>query len=283
MVRKPAVAGQFYDGSRAGLTAQIKKSFLSDLGPGYLPGGARGGGKAVKGAIVPHAGYMFSGPAAAHVYARIAGSDIGTFIILGTNHTGMGMTSAMLEDFETPLGIAKNDTGLAGALIKNCGIREDNQVHLYEHSIEVQLPFLQFTFKDFQFVPIVIASPARIREIGTGILKTIRESKKKVCILASSDFTHYGASYGYAPFAGNLKENIERLDREAMSYIQDRKPDEFFRFVQETGATICGFLPIYVMLAAIPEYKATLLKYYTSADILGDYSQSVSYAAIVLE
>jgi len=143
MVRKPIVSGQFYEADSEKLKTQIRECFTSKFGPGSLPGKVKKG--LVKGAISPHAGYAFSGPGAAFVYKEMAESkrpDL--FIMLGPNHTGLGRTSVLLDDFETPLGIAKVDKVFGKKLIKNSEIDHDSSAHLNEHSIEVQIPFLQF-------------------------------------------------------------------------------------------------------------------------------------------
>ncbi len=283
MVREPCVAGQFYEGEKEGLLKQIRECFLSKFGPGKLPEKKKQG--TVKAAIVPHAGYMFSGPCAAHAYKRIAESEQpDLFIILGPNHTGFGRTSVLLDDFSTPLGIAEVDDEFGEALMKNSKIDNDARVHRYEHSIEVQLPFLQFCLKKFKFLPIVISSPHYLDELAEGIRKTAEQLKKKVCVIASSDFTHFGYNYGYIPFTENVKENLEKLDKGAIKYIAKFDEEGFLRYVRETGATICGFLPIVVLMKILKNEKpeSELLKYYTSSDMMGDYSNSVSYASIVL-
>lgn len=300
-MREPSVAGQFYDGSKDGLMSQVKDCFLSEYGPKELPGKQKTGkdSKQVIGAISPHAGFMFSGPAAAFVYKKIAETEKpDLFIIIGPNHTGTGRTSFMLDDFKTPLGTAKVDREfgklLSEKLTGKDALVEDSRAHLYEHSIEVQLPFLQFIYSeakdDFSFFPIVISSEINLDRVAALLKAAVDEYEKKgkrVSIIASSDFTHYGTNYGYMPFEAdeNVKENLKKLDIGAIELIQKLDYKGFMEYVKKTGATICGFLPIYVMLKALEgrAERAELLTYYTSADIIRDYSNSVSYAGIIIQ
>ncbi|MBN1156134.1 AmmeMemoRadiSam system protein B [Candidatus Woesearchaeota archaeon] len=282
MVRLPCVAGQFYEGEKEELLKQIRGCFLSELGPGKLPQKKKEG--KTKAAIVPHAGYIFSGACAAHAYKRISESEQpDLFIIIGPNHTGFGRTSVLLDDFSTPLGTAKVDNEFGEALMREFKIDNDARVHRYEHSIEVQLPFLQFAVNKFKFLPIIISSPHYLDELAAAIKKTAKDLKRNICIIASSDFTHFGYNYGFIPFTENVKENISKLDAKAVELIKSFDDEGFLGYVRGTGATICGFLPIVLLMKIIKNEKpkSELLKYYTSADVMGDYSNSVSYASIV--
>ncbi|NQV08679.1 AmmeMemoRadiSam system protein B, partial [Candidatus Woesearchaeota archaeon] len=275
------VAGQFYEGNEKELREQIRECFTSSFGPGKLPAEKTTG--EIKAVISPHAGFSYSGAAASHVYKKIAESkkpDV--FLILGTNHTGLGQTSVCLDDFETPLGVAKVDKKFGEELVKNSKINNDPSVHKFEHSIEVQIPFLQFIFNDFKFVPIVVSSPAYLDEIADAVRKTVRKTGKKVCIIVSGDFTHYGLSYGFSPFSDNIRENIEKLDMGAIEEIKKMGAEGFISYVNETHATICGYLPIALMIKILGKGDVELLKYYTSGDITGDHNTSVSYAGIVI-
>lgn len=282
MTRKPAVAGQFYEADKAKLQEQVKQCFLHNLGPGSLPQKATQ--EEIISAIVPHAGLMFSGMCAAHVYKRIAESrkpDL--FILIGPNHSGMGRTSILSEDFETPLGVARVDKEFAGSLLQNCNIMNDGRAHAFEHSLEVQLPFLQFIYEDFKFVPVLVSSQMYLEELAKGLKKTIGESKKNVCIIVSSDFTHYGPNYGYTPFKSDAQGKIKDMDQEAISIISSGNAQKFISFLKETSATICGYLPILLMLQSISFSNAELLKYYTSTEVMGESQNSVSYAGIIFK
>ncbi|RLG18208.1 AmmeMemoRadiSam system protein B [Nanoarchaeota archaeon] len=286
-MRKPVVAGQFYNAEKDGLLKEIEECFLSDFGVGKLPGKSRGK-KRILGAIVPHAGYVFSGPCASHAYYEISKvGKVDLFLILGTNHHGMGKrvaTSAI--DWETPLGVCKIDKEFVRKIVEK-GIAEVDEVaHAYEHSIEVQLPFIQFIQPDFKFCPIIFRDLNLDECIETAenfweVLKDLRS----FVILASSDFTHYGPMYGYLPFLSEVKENLYKLDREMIDLILNLEFEEFFKKVYGEGRTICGWLPITVLLILMKKFgaKGKLLKYYTSGDVVKDYSNAVGYASIVFE
>jgi len=178
-IRFPIVAGQFYPEDPLELENEIKNSFLSPKGPGRLP--SKRGNSRVLGVIAPHAGYMFSGPCAAWSYLAIAESQpIDVFIIMGPNHTGRGRTSTITDDWKTPFGIVKCDIAVARLLAANSNIEIDPTAHTNEHSIEIQLPFLQFINKhmhedpdSLRFVPVVLGHDCNIEELSLGIKKII--------------------------------------------------------------------------------------------------------------
>jgi AmmeMemoRadiSam system protein B len=274
MIRKPIVAGRFYEADPEKLREQIKECFVK--GPG-LPDNTNN--KEVKGIIAPHAGFIFSGKAAAYSYKEIAESDKpDLYIVLGLSHHGFNSCTT-LQDFETPLGIAKNDKEFTEALIKN-GLEENKDSHLQEHSLEVQLPFLQFVQEDFKFCPIIVSED--YERVSSTISKILHETGRNAVIIASSDLTHYGISYEYVPFTENVKENMYKQDKEAIEFIKKLDPKGFLKYINKTGATICGKYPISCLLELV-HGKVRLLDYYTSGDILKDYSNAVGYGSIVVE
>jgi len=272
-MREAVVSGSFYEEYPVSLREQIKSCFLSKFGPGKLPGKAT---KETAGVICPHAGYVYSGPCAAHSYKAVAESkkpDL--FILLGLSHSGYG-SCVSLDDWKTPLGIAKIDKEFGKLLVKN-GLEQNEMAHEEEHSIEVQIPFLQYVLEDFKFVPIIISDYAA----ANAVKKAVEQSGKKVMFIASSDFTHYGSNYGYAPFKTDVKNKMHELDAGAIEQIRKIDAKGFLDYVKKTGATVCGKMPISAMLGCIEAKKSDLLKYYTSADISGsDYSTAVGYASI---
>jgi len=290
MLRQPVVAGQFYEEDEKALLKQIEDCFLSRFGPQSLPE-KRDKNKEVFSAIVPHAGYMASGPCAAWVYKEIGESKFpDCYVILGTHHTGLGRTSVMTDDWKTPLGIVKTDKVFAEALLESSDISNERLAHENEHSIEVQLPFLQFVSKDnindLRIVPIIVSHDISCDEIAESIKKTAELTKTKICVIASSDFTHYGYSYAYVPFSHSIKENLYKLDGKAIEYIKKLDISGFSNYLSETGATICGSAPITTMMhysRLIGAKNARLLKYYCSGDVFKDYNTSVGYAGIVVD
>jgi AmmeMemoRadiSam system protein B len=278
-IREPAVAGQFYAGDKEGLIKQIEASFKSKFGPGELPEVSES--KKVLGAVVPHAGYVFSGPCASHVYAEIAASEKpDVFVILGTNHRMAGGNSTMLGTWKTPLGKAKINDEFAREL----DININEEVHRFEHSIEVQLPFLQYILKNkLSFVPILVSD---IKDLDKKIVTAIGSTGKGITTIASSDMTHFGFNYGFLPFVDNVKENMQKLDGEAIEKIKALDDNGFLKYLEKTEATICGSMPIVTLIRvckALGAERAKLLKYYTSGDMIGDYSSAVGYASLVIK
>ena len=285
MPRKPIVAGTFYADNFDELSNQINDSFHSKFGPGALPLKKRT--KEIKGIIAPHAGYQFSGPGAAWSYKEIAESKLADiYIMLGLSHSGFPSCTS-LEDWETPFGLVKTDKDFQKVLMANAQLKQNEDAHAQEHSIEVQLPFLQFANKDhlkeLRIAPIIISKDKNYKEIAQAIVKTIEQTRKKAIIIASSDFTHYGINYGFFPFKKDIKENMYKIDNEAIEHIKNLDATSFLEYIGKTGATICGRIPIATIMAScrlLGAKKARLLHYYTSGDIVKDYSSAVGYGAL---
>lgn len=269
---KPIVAGQFYPSGKEALLKQLEKCFSSAKGKGAL--------EKVFGIIAPHAGYVYSGNAAALSYKAIEGCNGKTFVIIAPDHNGICFApTTTKEDFETPLGVIKTDNQLVESLLKKCDFLKEGVIR--EHAVEVQLPFLQYLFKtDFKIVPIVIPSPKNYKELGKAIASVCRDC----IVIASSDFTHYGYNYGFMPFeAEDAKEGMKELDSGAVKFIEKLDSEGFLKYIEKTGATICGEYAIAAAIESVKAMKAKkaeLLGYYTSGDVSGDYSSAVGYAAI---
>jgi AmmeMemoRadiSam system protein B len=289
-IRRPAVAGQFYEGSESRLQQTIKDCFLDDRGPGNLPKITKGD-KNIKGLVVPHAGYIYSGAIAAHSYNILANNDFAdTFIILGPNHTGMGSgVSIMTEgEWQTPLGTVSINEKLANLLSKDI-IDKDENAHMYEHSIEVQLPFLQYSSsnKEFNFIPISMAMQDfdTANEVGKIIAEVIKSSNEKIVIIASTDFSHAGFNYMSMPPEGiRVDEYAEKQDKLAIGQILQMNPEDLIDTVHKNNITMCGYGPVAVMLTAakiLRASKAELLKYGTSYEVQPS-SSCVGYGALVV-
>lgn len=265
-MRIPVAAG-FYPSERKKLDCQVS-SFL-DQNVSRKP---------CLGTIVPHAGYVFSGPTTGKAYASIS-TKAKTFVIAGPNHTGFGSPVAMsTQDWKTPLGISKTDRRLSGK------VPESEDSHMFEHSIEVQLPFIQKRFPGAKIIPLCLS------DIG---IDEIRELAGKIAsgdffYIASSDFTHFGPNYNYTPVNGSDEENLDytrKLDMKAIDLILKLQPERFYGFVKENGMTICGAVPITLVLLACKELgakRAELIGYSTSYEVHPDRS-FVNYAGIVIE
>lgn len=287
-IRPPARAGQFYPASEKALKETIEKNFTHRLGFGSIPE-LNGGERKIKGAIVPHAGYEFSGPVATHVYGALAKDGYPeTFIILGPKHPDpfrVGPTSPAAvskETFEMPFGKVPVDRDLADDIIGG-SIKLDPDMHSAEHSIEVQLPFLQYFKRDITFVPICVSSQdlKTAEEIG----ESIREAtgNRDIVIIASTDFTHCGANYGQMPPAGKTAGEFAReQDERAIEKINKLDPEGLSKTIADHNITMCGPGGVEAMIFAIREKveNGTLLKYATSQDIMPGQN-AVGYGGVI--
>lgn len=287
-VRPPYVAGAFYAGSPKLLQEQIEWCFTERLGPGSLPKVREEPLEGPLGLISPHAGYQYSGPVAAwafHLLAELGRPE--TAVIVGTNHTGLGPpVSITLEGrWETPLGGMEIDTELARAIMEVEAkegrglIGESEAAFLREHSVEVQLPFLQFLFGEagVKLVPLVcLDQRAEAAEaLGRTLAGALQQLKRSVVLIASSDFTHY-----------EPEEVARRKDREAIERILELDLPGFYEVIRRSRATICGYGAIAAVMEAarVLELKETkLLRYATSGEVTGDPSGVVGYASIALQ
>ena len=195
-IRAPAFAGSWYAGTPNRLRSQIEKSFTHRLGPGSLPQVIKDGPRSVVGLVSPHAGYMYSGPVAAHGYYQLAkDGKPDVIVIFSPNHTGRGSALAAMKEgvWRTPLGDVEIDTETADRILKESQIIDaDETAHAYEHSIELQLPFLQYLYgSGFKFVPIcfMMQDLESSREVGKATAKAL--SGKNALVIASTDMTHY--------------------------------------------------------------------------------------------
>lgn len=275
-VRPPAVAGSFYAGSESALRKQIEECYTHEHGPGEVPE-AKSGPRNILGLVSPHAGYPYSGPVAAHGFARLAeDGKPETFVILGPNHQGIGSGVSIMTSgkWSTPLGEIEIDNPLAED-IKNAGeiIDEDPIAHSREHSMEVQLPFLQHLFgSEFEIVPIcmMMQDEETSEEVGHAIAESA--SERDVTIIASTDFTHYEPQEAAVSKDGKAIDEILKLDWEGL-----------IRTISDENISMCGYGPVSAMLYATKKLgaqKANLLKYATSGDTSGPMPQVVGYGSI---
>lgn len=284
-MRYPAVAGSFYERSKEGLLRQIRESYTHPLGPGRVPQLDRGA-RRLLGLVVPHAGYVYSGPVAAHAYTALA--DDGwpsSFVILGPNHHGAGAPLAVTKhDWQTPLGTVPIDPQLYAALAKP-PLEDDIRAHRDEHSIEVQLPFLQHLHDAVRFVPICMAFQEYEVSAEVGDLLASVQGKD-VVMIASSDFTHVGPQYFQLPTRGlTAPAFAKEQDAKAIERILALDPKGFAGKVAQAEISMCGYGPVTAMLTAAKRLGATqakLLKYATSSDVSRDTKMAVGYAAIAI-
>ena len=293
-VRQPQAAlWGFYPIDRSSLMRELERCFTdSRLGPGSLPKrGAKAKIKAVIGGVAPHAGYAFSGPCAAWLYKEIgeAVEHVDTVVIMGSNHTGYGgivTTTSIYSRWATPLGEVEVDTEFIAKLKEFYpNLSEDQLAHAREHSVEVQLPFLQYVLKNgFKLVPIVVKdiSYVEAHEVAQAILKTAKALNREVLVIASSDFTHHGPAYGYVLFRENIASRVRDLDLEFIKKIVELDTQGFLKLIRRYDATVCGYgaIAIAMEFAKLLNGSAKLLRYYNSADVTGEEDMVVGYASI---
>ena len=266
MIRNAHVAGQFYPANKTLLESAV--SSCVDNSAEKID---------AKGCVAPHAGYMFSGEVAGSVLSRIEPKE--TYVILGPNHTGRGKPFGLdlNQKWRTPLGTVEPDKELGSAIVEMSAlVRPDEACHEYEHSIEVQLPFLQVLSPGFKMVPIVVSS-AGIDEytaIGESIAAAVKKTGRRVTVISSSDMTHFEPHQQAKEKDGRVIEKMLEMDVEG-----------FLSAVAKDKVTMCGDAPTAVMLTACRKMGAkhsVFVKYQTSGEKTGDMSSVVGYAGIII-
>ncbi|MCC7568192.1 MAG: AmmeMemoRadiSam system protein B [Candidatus Methanofastidiosa archaeon] len=284
MNRRSAAAGTFYPGSDASLAAMVDGLFAE---AGYGRPAKPGSGMVC--GVCPHAGYPYSGPMAVRFYGELATAMPSRVILLGPNHTGRGRAplSIMTEgSWHTPLGDVPIDSALATAILGNAEtMADDPAAHAMEHSLEVQLPFLQRLGRAFSIVPIAL----NIQDLDSAIevSRAIRTScSDDVAVIASSDLVHFGQRYGYAPVSGTTGEIIEwveRNDRQVLTMIVEKDVDGLYDFIATLNYTMCGYGPCaaVMLLAAHFGLEGTVLGYTNSYQRTGDPDLIVGYGSVL--
>jgi len=276
-IRHPSQAGAFYAGTAQSLKAQIEGCFTHRFGPGKLPKVAEDSLRNVAGLICPHAGYMYSGSVAAHAYYNLAvDGKPDVVVIFGPNHTGRGSALALTSEgvWRTPLGDVEIDTLTAKQIVDESRIVDvDDSAHTFEHSIEVQLPFLQYLYGSaFKFVPIcfLMQDLESSREVGRAVAKAL--SGKNSLIIASTDMTHY-----------EPHEQAQRKDKMAIDAVAKMDEELYYSTVESQNISTCGYGPTVAVITAaklLGAKRAQLLCYKTSGDVISDFSSVVGYASM---
>ena len=277
-VRPPVVAGSFYPSEPAELKRVLEDCFVSNrLGPQ----GVKSPTAALLGGMVPHAGYIYSGPCAAHLYSALE-RGIQCVILLGVNHRGRGANAALSasEFWQTPLGNVSVDRALGERLRRDVDfLTDEDGPHHAEHSIEVQLPFLQSVLEDFSFLPISLSrltleDCSLLGQVIARLYDANRASNRKTLLLASSDLSHY-----LSP------EETERLDGMALEKVLALDPAGLLETVEQNDISMCGVFPTVVLLFAansLGAKRARLLKHCHSGDAV-PMREVVGYASVVVE
>ncbi|AUX08647.1 MEMO1 family protein [Halalkaliarchaeum desulfuricum] len=288
-VRQPAVAGEFYRGDPAALKEQIEACFTNEHGPGTVPeteakresdprsGESRSPQERLLGLVVPHAGYPYSGPIAAHSYAALARSwTPETAVVLGPNHRQVGAEIALPshDAWETPLGTLPVDDRLRDELLGTAeAIRIDDRAHGAEHAVEVQLPFLQQLEATSRILPVSVATRERSRceSLGEAIARAIDAIGRDAVVIASTDLTHY-----------EPPEAATAADEPVLDLLADLDPVGLLDHVERTAHTMCGPGATAATLSAgsrLGAESGTVYAYATSADTATTGGRTVGYAA----
>jgi len=267
-IRQPAVAGKFYPSSTQQLKNQIETFVDKQVDR-----------RDVIACMLPHAGYIYSGSVAAQTISRINIKN--KIILLGPNHTGYGAKYSIMPEgtWQTPLGKIRIDSHLAEEILSRSKyLKSDNEAHTYEHSLEVELPLLQYFKSDFEIIPVIFSSDEfnALKEIGEEIAGTVKRLNlaDSTIIVASSDMTHYES-----------QEEAQRKDKEAIQAILELNEDKLMDRIQRLNISMCGYAPAIAMISAakaLGAKEAKLIKYQTSADVTLDKSSVVGYAGIIV-
>ena len=266
MIRSPAVAGQFYPEQKNRLLAMLQ-SFCHD-NDSKLD---------VPGIVSPHAGYIYSGAVAGQVFSKVTIPD--KVIVLGPNHHGHGPAGAVYREgsWNTPLGKIDIDKPLADAILANCSyFTADTIAHRSEHSLEVQIPFIQYLNPAATIVPICLGNlplPALI-ESGESLAEVIAAREEPILMIASSDMTHFESA-----------ADAKKKDYLALNQVEKLDAEGLYRTVRDNRISMCGVIPTVVMLAALRKLGASngdIVAYATSGDVTGDQSDVVGYAGVIV-
>ena len=260
MMRTCAVAGMFYPRDPSHLEQLLEKFFSK----------TRSGG-AHLGIVSPHAGYIYSGEVAAHAFSSIPADFSGTFVVIGPSHRGY-INCVSKIPWETPLGVVDTDAEFVELL----DIETDEFSHRDEHSLEVQMPFIKYRFPRARIAPVMmgVQDYSSAMRLAEKIVHAIRQTKRDVRIVASSDFSHY------VP-----EQKAKSDDLYAIEPLLTLDTKEFYRRIEERRITACGFGPIAAMVAACGKLgakTAELVRYATSGEVTGDRREVVGYAAIAV-
>ena len=278
MLRQPAVAGAFYPDNPEILKKLIESCFLDDAGVGYLPklGSFEDADYPIN-VMVPHAGYQYSGAIASHGYCEIVKNGFPeVFIILSPNHTGLGTEISVFNEgkWMTPLGNVEVDAEFARAIIESSDIASaDFTAHIREHSIEVQLPFLQYFSNDFKIVPITMGRQNFVtsNDLSNAIFDAASKLNKSYCVIASTDLSHF-----------NNQEKANKVDGFVLEDIDEMNEFKLFEEVVQYNITMCGYGPVMATMSVSKrcgKNTSEILAYGTSGDVTGDFTSVVGYAS----
>jgi len=281
-VRTAAVAGTWYPADREQLETLLDRLLGAVPAAADAPPADR-----IRAIISPHAGYRYSGATAAAGYARLAGRQVDRVIVIGPAHhyDFAGISLPAVDAYETPLGRIPLDTQAIEDLRQSPLVKSVAAAHTREHSIEMQLPFLQQVLQPgWQLVPVLVGRLAgEDYRHAAALLTPLADAT--TLLVVSSDFTHYGRRFGFQPFPpdARVRERIEQLDMGMYAHIAARDAAGLVRLRETSGQTVCGYRAIAVLLEMLPASATSYLaKYTTSGALAGNYRESVSYLSILI-
>jgi AmmeMemoRadiSam system protein B len=284
-MREPIATGRYYERDNSLLQQAIAAHYNGQRGPGALPLSKIEHN--VKAIIAPNSPYKNCGDCMAWAYKMVAESPLAdVYIIMATNQ-GSQESGLTLNTFSTPLGICRTDQELAKTIVEKGTIAFNDDIHLREHPIEVQLPFLQHAkyqqVENIKILPILLSKGTDVKQLALDIKESLVELKRNPIFIVSSGFTHFGPLFHYVPFVEDVRKGVADLDREAIQFVIGQNPDGFRSFIGEKMLVTHGSLAIELLLRILRPCTVKLEQYYTSGDVLGDYKNTVSYAAITFE
>jgi AmmeMemoRadiSam system protein B/AmmeMemoRadiSam system protein A len=271
-VMRSTLAGTWYNADPAALRTEIA---------GYFEQVKIDPRDDVIGLILPHAGYKYSGRTAAHAIKSLGRSYTRVVVIGPTHHLPMEemLSVPRATHYQSPLGEIPLDVEFIGRLLTYPIFQDVPSAHTDEHSVQIEVPLLQYKLGEFKLVPIVAGqctyeTVAQAGKILAGLID------KDTLVVASSDFTHYGPQYEYVPFTSDIPENLKKLDMGMFEFITKKDPRGLLEHRRKTGATVCGYVPISILLAMLSDgAEVQLVEYTTSGELMNDYTNSVSYVA----
>ncbi len=270
-VMRSSLAGMWYTSVPEELEREIK---------GYFDSATQVDLDDIIALLLPHAGYAYSGQTAASAVAQVRGRNYERVVVLGPTHQFEMRNKISVphaEFYSTPLGEVELDSEFLHNISKHSFVQTSTAHHQQEHSVQIEVPLLQVALDRFKLVPIVVGQ----LDLETCLMAgaALRElMDERTLLVVSSDFSHYGERFGYIPFVEDVPENIKNLDMGAYRFIDNIDPRGFLQYCNDTGATICGRIPIAVLLAMLPDdTDAHLVHYETSGNMTGCYDASVSY------
>ena len=265
MIRHHILAGSWYPAKTEDILEDMEEFLKSARAP-----------VSAIGVVTPHAGWRYSGKVAGYVYASVVVPE--TVIVIAPNHRGVGHERAIWSkgEWTIPDATIPIDEELCALLIKHARLEHDTIAHQHEHSLEIHLPFLYYRNPNLKIAPICLMGlpPFMLKEIGLGMARAIKESGRKVLIVASSDMSHYVSAATAKDFDFMAIEKVEQLD-----------PEGLYSTVRDNSISMCGVIPTTAMLYAAKELGAKegkLIKYGNSGDVTGDYNEVVAYAGIIV-